>query len=338
MFLRSLDVLCCPKCGTATLGVHNETLEASDVMYGFACCTSCGTPYPILDGVAILSSSPREYVCRHRASILGCLLGHDIPSRVTQYLSECISDAASCFKSEIVDESECIAYIASHFPEEEYNTLPPESPIKRFYSAISAMTPSYWDVMTAEISGTQESGTIVDAGCSVGGVLHRCNRVESRLSKYLGFDIGFAGVRLARSRALRTIDTLEFEFCVADCTDAIPIARSASACVVASNMIDVTPDPLRTVRVLSEKVMKGGKLIISSPWYWQSSISSVDSKLWSRDSSACLNTLIEHVTNRGEFEVASSHSHIAWPLVISDRHLRLFLCDIASFLRVEQCQ
>lgn len=338
MFLRSLDMLCCPKCGTATLGVDSEDIEASDVMYGFACCTSCDTSYPILDGIAILSSSPREYVCRHRASILGCLLGQDVPSRVTQYLSECVSDAASCFKSEIVDESDCIAYIASHFPGEEHNNLLPDSPIKRFCSAISAMTPSYWDVMSGEIFGTQVSGTIVDAGCSVGGLLHRCNRAESPISQYMGFDIGFAGVRLARSRALHTIGTLEFEFCVADCTDSIPIARSAAACVVASNMIDVTPDPLRTVRFLGDKVMKGGKLIISSPWYWQSSISSVDSQLWSRTSSTCLSKLIDCVTNRGEFAVASSHSHIAWPLVISDRHLRLFLCDIASFLRVEQCQ
>ncbi len=333
MFKDSIPLFCCPRCRSGPLST-SEGCDAPDVLFGFVSCPSCQARFPILSGVLILVSNPRNYVATHRSAVFESMLGADCTQQMEDYVRACAEDGCEFDKSEEPDESDCSAYLNSHYPS---SITSDDTPITRFVDLLSTITDGYWTVLLREISKARSSGYLFDIGCSVGGVFHRTQTENDGWGGYLGCDLGFRGVHAARKRAIsqNVQNHQHFEFIVADASE-LPFAQSKMSCLLASNMIDVTSSPSETIRRFCNAIPDGGRLIISTPWYWHSGVSSMDDPLWSRDSAQCLPALIDLVQGFSGFRVVDTHRDVPWPLTISDRHLRLFLCDVASFVR--ECQ
>ena len=331
MRTASTEFLRCPRCPNGSLTTCGEPDASDEIRFGFTACELCHTEYPILNGVLILVSNPREYVATHRSAILESVLEVECPSSVMTYVRQCVAAAWEHDKNEQPDESGCWAYQRSHFPAHSV----PETPITKFLELLPKIANDYWSVLIDELARLESAGYLLDVGCSVGSVFQRVQHLPVSYGGYVGCDMGFRGVYEARRRVFdssKHTTKQHVDFLVADASE-LPFDGSRISCLLASNIIDVTASPTRTVRGFCESVPIGGHLLISTPWYWHSGLSVIDDALWNENSSECLSALIELVTSVPGFRATATHREVPWPLVVSERHLRLFLCDIAAFVR-----
>ncbi len=99
--------------------------------------------------------------------------------------------------------------------------------------------------------------------------------------------------------------------------------------VSCANVIDLVPSPNELVDGCVRVLKRGGRLLLTDPYYWATGDGSVDA--WYQvDSGTSARGLREHLTNRkqGDIESIEGQDHVLWPLRVNDRLFHMYLNDV----------
>ena len=267
-----LDLLVCPGCRSHAhderdgIRIDVRTLDrAGDVL---AC--ECGRRYPVVDDLPIVMADPSGFYANEIASILE----RDLAPSLAQMLVEDMADDAPYAR---LLEHVSI-YLDAHWGDRSKPS--PDGP-----GAAFGMQPLVDKI--AERAG-QRVGMAVELGCSAGRILAE---LADGADRVVGVDLQFGVLR--RARKLLAGEKLAFNRRVAGrkysiatltgrradgvtlvCGDALdpPLVPGMFERVVALNVLDSVRSPRQLLAVVAGLCKRGGEVILSSPYNWQSGI------------------------------------------------------------------
>lgn len=276
----TVNLLICPGCRTAT--AERIDVRTLDREGEFLVC-ECGQRYPVIDGVPVM----------HGASDVTAHIERDLDPDVAAALVAAGTD---------------------------------DAPYARLLEHLSIYLDAHWgggmEPILERIRALPRVENAVELGCSVGRVI-----AELPADHVYGIDLQFATVRRARkllsgervayARRMigRTYQRAEAVGIKRDamlvCGDALdaPFVPGAFDRVVALNLLDSVPHPRQLIGVVDALCARGGEIVLSSPYAWQSTVMAEDERFGGADPAAAL---VEMLAARG-FSVVDE-AELPWTL------------------------
>jgi len=306
------DLLVCPGCRTQStvdgeLRINVRTLDRS----GESLVCECGRRYPIVDELPIVMADPSTFLRNEIAAILERDLA---PSLAQLLVLEQADDAAYPRLLEHL-----AIYLDAHWGD---RTKPaPDGP-----GAAFSMQPLVDKIAER---ATVRVGAAVELGCSAGRILAE---LADGADRVVGIDLQFgvlrrakkllAGERLAFNRrvagrhyTIATITGRRAEGVSLICGDALdpPLVPGTFDRVVALNVLDSVRSPRQLLAVMHGLCKRGGELILSSPYNWQSNIMDDAERIGGDNPAKGLVTLLRSgdLGNRYEIE---DEAELPWTL------------------------
>lgn len=170
----------------------------------------------------------------------------------------------------------------------------------------------------------------VELGCSVGRVVAE---LTGGADEVVGVDLHFGSLRRARrlvagervaynrrvaGRSYRAASVMgeRLEGCSFICSDALdpPLVPGAFDRVVALGLIDAVSRPRQLLNVIDGLCARGGEIIVSSPYAWQSSVVEEDQRFGGDDPAAALVARLRGGTDLGARYDIEDEAEIPWTL------------------------
>jgi SAM-dependent methyltransferase/uncharacterized protein YbaR (Trm112 family) len=306
-------MLVCPACRTATPErIDVRTLEPRD---GWMVC-ECGRRYPVIDGVPIVLADPAGYV---RNEIAG-VVERELPAEVVAWLVEGGPDDAPYPR--LVEHLSI--YLDAHWGDRA--EPPPDGPGGGF--AARAIV----DKIAERAS--QRVELAVELGCSTGRIVAE---LAAGAEQVAGVELSFGAIR--RARRLLDGEQLEYprrvigrRYNVATaaagdravaaarrmlvCGDALdpPLVPGAFDRVVALNLLDSVHSPRQLLAVVDGLCRRGGEVILSSPYAWQSSVMADAERIGGHDPAAELAAVFRDGTGLGARYRIEDEAELPWTL------------------------
>jgi SAM-dependent methyltransferase len=282
---------------------------AQEIASGTLFCLKCQTRYPILAGVAILTSDVASYILHHVKGIAQLVSEDEIP---IEYREDFI-DAKSEIEPEHIEEdleAERVVslYLMNHYlrvgnrSQGTLEWLQPEQGGK-VSPLIESLIRQHWDrgpfsqisTWLKSIRSEKPQASVIELGSGVGGLYPL---LKADIGSYLGVDSSFASVALARHLALgapygRKLripgDLLQgpvsreveispqgaldgsADFIVGE-IESLPVKTGETDVTIALNAIDMMPEPALLPKLQYELLKKGGIAIQSCPYIWHEQV------------------------------------------------------------------
>ena len=304
----NLDVVVCPGCRTLTGDrLDVRTLERSgDIL---ACV--CGRRYPIIDGVPIVMASPADYL----RSEIATVVERDLAPEVAALLAE---------------------------------AGPDDAPYARLLDHLSVYLDAHWGDRAEPSAGFGGSELVariaarasdrvalaVELGCSAGRVVAE---LAAGADHVVGLDLQFGSVRRARGlldgaplaygrriagRHYAPVRVSAGDRAVPEsrrtllCGDALdpPLLPGMFGRVVALNLLDSVAHPRQLLSVLDGLCVRGGEVILSSPYSWQSNVVHEDERFGGDDPAAELVRILETGERLGARYEIEEAADVTWTL------------------------
>jgi len=304
----NLDLVVCPGCRTLTGDrLDVRTLErAGDLL-----TCECGRRYPIIDGVPIVMANPAEYL----RSEIATVVERDLAPEVAALLVE---------------------------------GGPDDAPYARLLEHLSIYLDAHWGDRAEPSDGFGGQALVewiaarsrdrveraVELGCSVGRITAE---LAANADHVVGLDLQFGAVRRAR-RLLdgerlaygRRIAGRHYAPAAISAGDrAVPAARRTLLCgdaldpplipgmfgrVVALNLLDSVAHPRQVLSVVDGLCTRGGEVILSSPYTWQSSVMHDRERFGGADPAAELVRILRAGEGLGARYAIEEEADVSWTL------------------------
>ena len=304
----NLTLVVCPGCRTLTGDrLDVRTLERT----GDILVCECGRRYPIIDGVPIIMASPGDYLRNEIATVVE----RDLAPEVAALLVEPGPDEAPYAR--LLDHLS--VYLDAHWGD---RATPAEG-----YGGQSLV-----DRIAARASERVELA--VELGCSAGRIVAE---LAAGADHVVGLDLQFGIVR--RARQLLDGERLAFgrrmagrhyaPVAITPGDRAVPESRRTLICgdaldpplipgmfgrVVALNLLDSVSHPRRLLSVIDGLCARGGEVILSSPYSWQSNVLHDDEPFGGDDPAAELVRILCTGERLGARYAIEEEADVAWPL------------------------
>lgn len=302
-------------------------------MEGGLRCSRCGTEFPILSGVALLTPQPEEYVRKYGRAILRDVERHGSLStsarswltRHTGREQEAADYGADFRFSQQFEDPWEIAKAISDPPGYLYG------PFAEWLRGISGDGP--YDILADwAMELPRERNLLLDAGCGGGGLVAR---TAARFTQAFGVDFSFLAVLLARRAVLHRPDAERSymlpvrrgesierplnvgpvpnaEFVVGDCR-AVPFAPELFDVVCSSNVIDIVG--IERPLVEGARVLRrDGMLLLADPFYFR------DGEAPKEDA----RSVITELFHRLNLHIEQLRDGVPWAWATYDRHWRIY--------------
>ncbi|HEY1811587.1 MAG TPA: methyltransferase domain-containing protein [Kofleriaceae bacterium] len=292
-------LLVCPGCRTVS-GDRLDVRTIERVGDSFVC--ACGRRYPIVGGVPVVFAQPPD------------------PSAIA--VDELDPETAALLAEPGPDDAlfpRLLEHVSIYFDAHWGDRAEPAVPLAS-------------DVLVAKLAerATHRVAACVELGCSAGRMLAELARGADRV---VGVDIQHGVLRraarllagepvaYARRMAGRHYATataragdLQTSAAMLVCGDAMdpPLVPGAFGRVVALNLLDVVRRPRELFAVLDGLCARGGELVISSPYAWQSGYVDEDARLGGADPAAALRDLV--TTGLSRPYTIEDEAELAWSL------------------------
>lgn len=308
MGLMNLALVVCPGCRTLTGDrLDVRTLERT----GDILVCACGRRYPIVDGVPIVMANPADYLRNEIATVVE----RDLAPEVAQLLVE---------------------------------RGPDEAPYARLLDHLSVYLDAHWGDRAEPAEGFGGQGLVdriaarasdrvelaVELGCSAGRIVAE---LAAGADHVVGLDLQFGIVRRARhlldgqrlaygrriaGRHYAPVAITPGDHAVPEsrrtllCGDALdpPLIPGMFGRVVALNLLDSVSHPRRLLSVIDGLCARGGEVILSSPYSWQSNVLHEDERFGGDDPAAELVRILRTGERLGARYAIEEEADIAWPL------------------------
>jgi SAM-dependent methyltransferase/uncharacterized protein YbaR (Trm112 family) len=313
-----LGELVCPGCRTRTGDrLDGRTLErAGDVL---AC--ECGRRYPIVDGVPIVLGDPGSYL----RDGLGIVIERDLAPEVAALLVEEVGDDHPY--AQLMEHLSI--YLDAHWGDRA--EPPPEG------AGFGARE------LVERIAALPRVPRAVELGCGVGRIV-----AELPADRVVGLDLQFGAVRRARRilggervaygrriagrhYAAAAIGGRRVPGATLLCADALdpPLIPGHYDRVVALNLLDSVARPRLLLSVVDGLCRRGGEVILSSPYAWQSSVMDDGERIGGADPAAEVAGILREGTGLGgRYEI--EEAEVSW---ILRKDARTSITYRAHFLR-----
>ena len=304
----NLDLLVCPACRTVSEGrIDVRTLVRTGDVLG----CECGRSYPIVDEVPIVMAHPHAY------------LRTEIATVVERELSP-----------------EVAALLAEGGPD--------DAPYPRLLEHLSVYMDTQWgdhatprgelgaEALRAKLAERAHARVelAVELGCSVGRFV---SELAAGATHVVGLDMHAGALRRAR-RILdggsvafgRRITGRHYAPAVVDagaravpadrytlvCGDALdpPLIHGTFGRVVALNVLDSVSQPRQLIDVIDGLCARGGEIIVSSPYAWQSSVMTDGERLGGADPAAEVTNIFREGRDLRAPYVIEDECDLAWTL------------------------
>lgn len=283
-------------------------VAAHEIASGMLECQNCRARFPIIAGVAILSSDVASYILQHVKGIAQLVNEDEIP---IEYREDFI-DAKSEIEAEHIEEdleAERVVslYLMNHYLRfgDADKKLPQWlKPMSGHMSPlIESLIREHWDHgpfsqivrWFDSIASEKPQASVIELGSGVGGLYPH---LRAKLGSYLGIDSSFASVALARhlalgapyGRKLRIPNDLlqgpvsrevtiaaqnaldgSADFVVGE-IEGLPVQKSQWDVTIALNAIDMMPMPALLPKLQYDVLKKDGIAIQSCPYIWHEQV------------------------------------------------------------------
>lgn len=296
----TLDLLVCPGCRT----LSGDRLDVRTIERdGDVLACECGRRYPIVDEVPIVMKDPAAYL---RAEI-ATIVERDLAPEVAATL---VADGPDDAPYPRMLEHLSI-YLDAHWGDRA--TPPPGFALAPFVERIAALP---------------RVGVAVELGCSTGRIL-----AELPAERAIGLDLHFGAVRRARrllagesvryarreigrhysAAAISGMHAADRKLVCADALDP-PLLPDVFDRVVALNLLDSVAHPRQLLSVIDGLCTRGGEIILSSPYAWQSSVMHEHERLGGADPAAALRALLTEGSGLRATYRIEDEAEISWTL------------------------
>jgi uncharacterized protein YbaR (Trm112 family)/SAM-dependent methyltransferase len=276
------QVLICPGCRTRTEErLDLRTLERQ----GSLLVCACGRRYPVVDGVPIVMPDPAA----HLQTELPAVIERDLPAEVVALLVAGGPDDAHYPR--LVEHLSI--YLDAHWGDRA--EPPPDGPGAGFSS----------QAMIAKVAerSRHRVGLAVELGCSTGRIIAE---LAAGADEVVGVELSFGALR--RARQLLDGQPIEYlrrrigrHYVTASTSAgdrAVPASRRLLVCgdaldpplvpgvfdrVVAFNLLDAVGSPMQLLHVMDGLCKRGGEVLVTSPYAWQSSVMAESERLGGAD-------------------------------------------------------
>ena len=312
MFLSTLEKVRCPRKNCASplklIARKGAPLPGpeQDIRQGSLECTKCHRPYPILEGVAILVSDPREYVLQHVKGISQIVPEVQIPKDWLEDYREAMAEIESEHIEEDLESRRVTSlYVMNHYLRADQACTWWKTRSGSFSPEIEALVKRHWDhgpfskilEKVDQHFSTRDLPETLELGCGVGGL---ARVLQGRVKSYLGVDSSFASIAIARHLALgcEYVGTIKFpedlllgatsrtmdipppptrsqaqlaDFVVGHLEEA-PLAPSSFDLSIVLNAIDMLEKPAQLPELQARTLKKEGIALQSCPYIWHESV------------------------------------------------------------------
>lgn len=329
-------------------------LPSYEISSGMLECQRCRAHFPILGGVAILSSDVASYILQHVKGIAQLVSDEEIP---IEYREDFV-DAKSEIEPEHIEEdleAERVVslYLMNHYLRfgDKRGQLP--SWLKPNTGSMSPLIESlirdYWDHGPLSqidrwfdsISSEKPKASVIELGSGVGGLYPL---LRAKLGTYLGIDSSFASVALARhlalgapyGRKLRVPNDLlqgpvsrevvipaqnamdgSADFIVGE-IEGLPAQKDHWDVTIALNAIDMMPVPALLPQLQYELLKSGGIAVQSCPYIWHEQVARELRDRLPKEIQQS-SKAVEWLYSEAGFKLEDSIEHLPW---LFFKHLR----------------
>jgi len=304
----NLDLVVCPGCRTLTGDrLDVRTLER----VGDLLSCECGRRYPIIDGVPIVMANPADYL----RSEIATVVERDLAPEVAALLVE---------------------------------GGPDDAPYARLLEHLSIYLDAHWGDRAEPSDGFGGQALVewiaahardrveraVELGCSVGRITAE---LATTADHVVGLDLQFGAVRRARrlldgerlAYGRRTAGRHYTAATILAGDRTVPAARRTLLCgdaldpplipamfgrVVALNLLDSVAHPRQLLSVVDGLCTRGGELILSSPYTWQSSVMHDRERFGGTDPAAELVRILRAGEGLGARYTIEEEADVSWTL------------------------
>ncbi|MFL5814748.1 MAG: class I SAM-dependent methyltransferase [Bdellovibrionia bacterium] len=337
---------------------------AQEIASGTLFCQNCQTRYPILAGVAVLTSDVASYILHHVKGISQLVSEDEIP---VEYREDFI-DAKSEIEAEHIEEdleAERVVslYLMNHYlrvgdgsqgtpawlKPEQGGTVSPliESLIREHWDRGPFSQISQW---FNSVASEKPKASVIELGSGVGGIYPL---LKAKIGSYLGIDSSFASVALARHLALgapygrkvrvpgdllqgpvsREVDIPienalngSADFIVGE-IESFPVQIGQADVTIALNAIDMMPEPALLPELQYKLLKKGGIAIQSCPYIWHEQVArDLRERIPAtiRDSAQA----VEWLYTQAGFTMSQKVEHLPWLFFKHLRQLEIYSVHI----------
>lgn len=298
----TLDLLVCPGCRTLSGDrLDVRTLErAGDLLV-----CECGRRYPIVDGVPIVMKDPSAYV---RAEIATIVERDLAPEVAAELVADGPDDAPYARLLEHLS-----IYLDAHWGDRAVPAPEPSLSLAPFLERIAVLP---------------RVASAVELGCSVGRVLAALPAEHT-----VGIDLHFGALRRARRLlageslayprreigrhySTASVTGIRTEHRTLVCGDALdpPLLPDAFDRVVALNVLDSIAHPRQLLSVIDGLCARGGEIILSSPYAWQSAVVHEGERLGGADPAATVRAILREGAGLRARYAIEDDCEISWTL------------------------
>jgi SAM-dependent methyltransferase/uncharacterized protein YbaR (Trm112 family) len=315
--------LVCPGCRTfSEERIELRTLErVGEVMR-----CECGRRYPVVDGVPIVMAEVAGFVRNEMAAIVEGQVGME----VQQLLVAGGPDDGAYAR--------LVEHLSIYLDAQWGDRAEPEPDGVRF--GMEALIEKVRE-RTARVE------LAVELGCSVGRVTAEMRRAADEV---IGVDLHMGSLKRARRLCAgesvaynRRVIGRNYRPAKIDgasvgvsfvCGDALdpPLVPGAFGRVVALNLLNSVSRPRQLLRVMSGLCTRGGELILSAPYAWQSTVMDEDERLGTDDPAAAVAAILRDGSLGATFEI-EEEAEVPWDL---RRDARSVVSYRAHYLRARK--
>jgi SAM-dependent methyltransferase/uncharacterized protein YbaR (Trm112 family) len=302
------------------LSLESSIEENGDCIEGMLSCESCGSKFPIIEGVAVIVNDFSTYAA-NRVQIFGNWIVGIKSAELKAFLKE---KGTGIHKSENnmnrYDDSEWFRpFTWTHY---EYSLD------DRLLSMLRwKIKPDEIYRKVANLIGNSMFHVGLDLGCSVGGA---AILMAKKLSFVFGIDLSFSFIAEARRR-MKLMQVRNIEFIVCDSTN-MPFGQKYFDVVAALNLIGRI-DLDNTIQSVSNLIKPEGRLFIADPYDMNDNNTAQRSQSQSRINGVELRRLLEKSGYNVMVRTKKSESFIPWIVKINQRCYLFYFVDFIEARR-----